>query len=108
MVLREKIVRQLKSRARGGNAYTLVHTATFTSDMELVPDMCPQKQKSIYDGYNIADVLAFANLELYSQVWQANVQMKRDIYGANMVTWKDVGDQGAGPAPDNEVLQPAF
>ena len=59
VALREETVRQLKSRARGGNAYTLVHTVTFTSDMELVPDMCPEKQKSIYDGYNVADALGF-------------------------------------------------
>ena len=43
-----------------------------------------------------------------SNVWQANVQMKRDIYGANMVTLKDVADQDAGPAPDKEELQPTF
>ena len=58
--------------------------------MELVPDMCPEKQRSIYDGFNVADALAFANLEMYSKVWQANVQMKRDVYGARMVTLKDV------------------
>ena len=73
LVLHEETVRQLKSRVRGGNAYTLVHTVTFTSDMELVPDMCPEKQRSIYDGYNVADALGFVNLEMYSNVWQANV-----------------------------------
>ena len=41
-------------------------------------------------------------------MWQANVQMKRDIYGTKMVALKDVGDQDAGPAPDKEELQPAF
>ena len=70
--------------------------------------MCPEKQRSIYDGYNVADALGFVNLEMYNKVWQANVQMKRDIYGANMVTLKDVGDQDAGPAPDNDELQPVF
>ena len=39
MVLHEATVRQLKSRVRGGNSYTLVHTVTYTSDMELVPDV---------------------------------------------------------------------
>ncbi|MFM7987207.1 MAG: hypothetical protein ACKPKO_48635, partial [Candidatus Fonsibacter sp.] len=45
---------------------------------------------------------------MYSKAWQANVQMKRDIYGANMVTLKDVGDQDVGPAPDKEELRPVF
>ena len=45
---------------------------------------------------------------MYSKVWQAKVQMKRDIYGANMVTLQDVGDQDAGPAPDKEELHPAI
>ena len=45
---------------------------------------------------------------MYSNVWQANVQMKRDIYGTKMVTLKDVGDQDAGPTPDKEELQPVF
>ena len=34
--------------------------------------------------------------------------MKRDIYGANMVTLKDVGDRDAGPTLDNDELQPVF
>jgi len=59
VVLRDETVRQVKSRARGGNAYTLVHTVTFTFDMELVPDMCPEKQRSIYDGFNVAVALGF-------------------------------------------------
>ena len=102
MVLRDETVRRFKLRVRGGNAYTLVHTVTFTSDMELVPDMCPDKQRSIYDGYNVADALGFVSLEM------SNVQMKRDIYGTKMVTLKYVGDQDAGPAPDKEESQPAF
>ena len=100
VVLHSEAVRQLKSRVRGGSTYTLVHTVTFTSDMELVPDMCPEKQRSIYDGYNVADALGFVNLEMHSKVWQANVQMQREIYGARMVALKDVGDQVAGPTPD--------
>jgi hypothetical protein len=71
VVLHEETVRQLKSRVRGGNAYTLVHTATYTSDVELVPDMCPEKQSSIYDGCNVADTLGFVNWEMSSNVWQA-------------------------------------
>ena len=47
MVLHEETVRQLKLRARDGNAYTLVHTVTYTSDMELMRTMCPEKQRSI-------------------------------------------------------------
>ena len=42
--LHDDTVRQLKTRARGGNAYTLVRTVTYTSDMELVPDMSPEEQ----------------------------------------------------------------
>ena len=45
VVLPEETVRQLKTRIRGSKSYTLVHTLTYTSDMELVPDMCPEKQK---------------------------------------------------------------
>ena len=48
VVLREETVRQLKARVRGGSAYTLAHTLTCTSDIELVPDMCPEKQRRIY------------------------------------------------------------
>ena len=69
MVLRDETVRHLKLRVRGGSAYTLVHTVTYTSDMELVPDMCPEKQRSIYDGYNIADAVGSGNLEMYRHVW---------------------------------------
>ena len=57
VMLQEETVRQLKSRVRSGNAYTLVHTVTYTYDMELVPDMCPETQRSIYDGCNVADAL---------------------------------------------------
>ena len=60
-MLHDETARQLNLRVRGGNAYTLVHTATYTSDMELVPDMCPEKQRSSYDGYNVADALGFVN-----------------------------------------------
>ena len=70
--------------------------------------MCPEKQIRIYDGYNVADALGFVSLEMYINARQANIQMKRDNYGTNMVTLKDVGDQDAGPAPDKEELQPAF
>ncbi|MFM7981350.1 MAG: hypothetical protein ACKPKO_18740, partial [Candidatus Fonsibacter sp.] len=57
--------------------------------------------------YNSVVALAVVNLELYSKVWQVIVQMKRDIYGARLVTAKDVGDQDAGPPPDKGELQPA-
>jgi hypothetical protein len=40
--------------------------------------------------------------------WQANVHMKRGVYGTNMATLKDVVDQDAGPAPDKEELQPVL
>ena len=43
MVLHEEAVGQLKSRVRGGSAYTMVHTLTFTFGMAWVPDMCPEK-----------------------------------------------------------------
>ena len=108
VVLHDETVRQLKTRIRGSKSYTLVHTLTYTSDMELVPDMCPEKKRSIYDGYNVADALGFVTLESYSKVWQANLEMKRHIYGARMVTLKDVGDQDAGAAPDKNAAQPVF
>ena len=76
--------------------------------MELVPGTCLEKQRCIYDGYNVADALGFVNLEMYNHVWQVNVQMKHDIYSTNMVTLKDVDDQDAGPTPDNAGLQPMF
>ena len=62
MVLHEETARQLKSRVRGGSAYTMVHTLTFTSGMEWVPDMCPEKQRSNYNGYTVADALGFCQL----------------------------------------------
>ena len=83
----------MKTKNRGPKSYTLVRTLTYTSDMELVPDMCPEKKRRIYDGYTVAHALAFVNLEMHNKVWQATVQMKRGIYGARMVTLKDVGDQ---------------
>ena len=76
--------------------------------MELVPDMCSEKQRSIYDGYNVGDALACVYSEMYSEVWQANVQMKRGIYGTKLVTLKEFGDQDAAPAPGKEELQPVF
>jgi len=76
--------------------------------MELVPDMCPEKQRSIYDNYNVADALGFVNMEMYNNVRQDYVQMKRDVYRAKMVTLRDVGDQDASPAPDKEELQPVY
>ena len=45
VALHDETFRQLKTRARGGNAYTLVHTVAYTLDIELVPDMCPDNQK---------------------------------------------------------------
>ncbi|MFM7985576.1 MAG: hypothetical protein ACKPKO_40320, partial [Candidatus Fonsibacter sp.] len=88
--MHEDPIRLLKARVRGGISYTLVYTLTLTSNMELVPDMCPEMQISIYDGYNVADAFGFVNLGMYNKVWQASVQTKRDIYWANMVTLKDV------------------
>ena len=65
MVLHEETVRQLKTRARGGNVYTLVHTVTFTSDIEVVLDTRPDRQISIYDGYNDADALALWSRDFF-------------------------------------------
>ena len=62
VMLHGETVRQLKLRVRGGNAYTLIRTATYTSDMELVPDVCPEKQRSRYDGYNVADAVGVCQL----------------------------------------------
>ena len=47
IVLHEETLCQLKTRVRGGNAYTLVRTVTFTSYMELVADMRPEMQKKV-------------------------------------------------------------
>ena len=35
------------------------------------------KQRSIFDGYNVAKALAFVNLEMYSKVWQANAKTRK-------------------------------
>ncbi|MFM7987896.1 MAG: hypothetical protein ACKPKO_52145, partial [Candidatus Fonsibacter sp.] len=68
----------------------------------------PENQVSIYDGYSVADALGLVIWEMYNKVWQANVHMKSDIYGANMASLNDVGDQDAGPAPDNFELYTVF
>ena len=81
MVLHEETVRQLKTRIRGSKSYTLVHTLTYTSDMELVPDMCPEKKRSIYDGYNVADALGFVTLESYSKVAGQSSDGARHLWG---------------------------
>ena len=71
---------------------------TLASDAELVPDMCAEKQRCWYSGYNIGDAMGFIILETYSKVWQADLQKKRDIYGARMVRAKDGPDDAAGLA----------
>ena len=106
LVLNEESVRQLKWRVRGNNAYTLVHSVSLASEQELVPDMCPEKQRSLYTGYNIGDAMAFINLEPYNKVWQAEVQKKRDIYGARMLISKE-DDKDTEP-PKKDDLQPVF
>ena len=106
LVLNEESVRQLKWRVRGNNAYTLVHSVSLASEQELVPDMCPEKQRSLYTGYNIGDAMAFINLEPYNKVWQAEVQKKRDIYGARMLISKE-DDKDAEPTKKDD-LQPVF
>jgi hypothetical protein len=107
LVLNEESVRQLKWRVRGANAYTLVHSVTLGSEQELVPDMCPEKQRSYYKGYNVSDAMGFLNLEPYSKVWQAEVQKKRDIYGPQrMLTPKD--DSKDTETPKKDDLQPVF
>ncbi|MFM7984225.1 MAG: hypothetical protein ACKPKO_33375, partial [Candidatus Fonsibacter sp.] len=108
VVLHDETVRQLNASVRGSNSYTLIHTVTLTSNMAFVPDMCPEKQSSVYVGYNVSDVVGFVNLEMYSKVWQARVQTKRDIYGANTVTLKYVGDQYAYQPRKHDELQPVF
>ena len=70
----------MKSRVRGGNAYTLVHTVAFTSGIKLVPDMCPETQRSVYAINYVANAVGLVNLEMYNnKVWQAGVQIKPDI-----------------------------
>ena len=113
LVMNEETVRQLKARVRGSNAYTLVHTVTLASTAELVPDMCPEKQRSLFSGYNVGDALGFINLEMYHQVWQADVQKKRDIYGARMVAVSEgdaIANVAATPPPSTGKgeLEPVF
>ena len=108
LVMNEETVRQLKSRVRGANCYTLVHTCTLVSEMELVPDMCPEKARSYYSGYNVGDALGFITLENYNKVWNVEVQKKRDIYGGRMVQLKDGGDEAAGPPSKQDDIQPTF
>jgi hypothetical protein len=108
LVMNEETVRQLKARVRGSNAYTLVHTCTLVSEMDLVPDMCPEKARVHYSGYNVGDALGFINLENYAKLWHAEVQKKRDIYGARMLQLREGADEAAGPPPKLDDLQPAF
>ena len=109
LVLNEDAVRQIKARVRGGKAYTLVHSVTLASDLELVPDMCPEKQRRWYSGYNVGDAMGFIGLENYNKVWQADAQKKRDIYGARMVQAKDGPDDAAGlVAAKQDDTQPVF
>ena len=44
--------------------------------------MCPEKQRSHDNGYNVGDAMAFVNMEPYNKAWQAEMQKKRAIYGA--------------------------
>ena len=109
LVMNEETVRLIKARVRGAKPYTLVHSVTLASDAELVPDMCAEKQRRWYSGYNIGDAMGFIILETYSKVWQADLQKKRDIYGARMVQAKDGPDDAAGlAAPKQDDTQPVF
>lgn len=108
LVMNEETVRQMKSRVRGASPYTLVHCVTLASGAELVPDMCPEKPRSKYSGYNVGDALGFINLENHSKVWQAEFGKKRDIYGPRMIQLKDSAEDAADPAPKQEDMQPVF
>ena len=68
LVMNEETVRLIKARVRGAKPYTLVHSVTLASDAELVPDMCAEKQRRWYSGYNIGDAMGFIILENYSKV----------------------------------------
>jgi len=89
LVLQEESVRQLKTKVRGNNAYTLVHSVSLASGQELVPDMCLEKQRPFYSGYNVGDAMGFISLEPYSKAGHAEVQKKRSIYRARMLIAKD-------------------
>ena len=41
----------------------MVHSVTLASDSELVPDMCAEKQRRWYSGYNVGDAMGFIILE---------------------------------------------
>ena len=82
---------------------------TYTSDLELVPDMCPETQRSIDDGYNVADASGLSTWRCTTMCGRPFFQMKCDIYGGQYGDVKRMSvTKMQAQSRTKEELQPVF
>ena len=50
--------------------YTQVRIVMFASDMESLPDMCPERRRLVLPGYKVSDGSVCAGSEVRNNIWQ--------------------------------------
>lgn len=78
----EETVRSRKKRIRTANGYSCCSNLLMFSARATVPDLVPEKKRSVYQGYNTGDVVGFVEALAPSAQWQTTRVLKEKILGS--------------------------
>ena len=90
----EETMRARKKRIRGSAAYSCHSTLMFYTGRSLVPDLVPEKKRTVYQGYNTGDVIGFVEAVQPSGQWLATRPLKEKVLGGTamkLTPGEDVG-----------------
>lgn len=94
VVYNEETVRARKKRIRTSSGYSCHSSLCFYSGRNLVPDLAPEKKRSVYQGYNTGDVVGFVEAVSPQNQWQTTRPLKEKILGPSamkLTTAEEVG-----------------
>ena len=94
VVYNEETVRARKKRIRTSSGYSCHSSLCFYSGHSLVPDLAPEKKRSVYQGYNTGDVVGFVEAVSPQNQWQTTRPLKEKILGPaamKLTTAEEVG-----------------
>ena len=82
VVYNEETVRARKKQIRTSSSYSCHSSLCFYSGHSLVPDLAPEKKRSVYQGYNAADVVGFVESGVSAESVANHKAVEREDLGS--------------------------
>lgn len=81
VVYQDESVRAWKKRIRNSDAYSCQSTVGIYSGGTLIPDVCAEKKRKHFQGYNTGDIVGFVEMVNPAMMWSTTRPLKEKVLG---------------------------